>query len=823
MLWKRSFSAPNDLEGSGAVAGSSQRGSSPRAFARWMPWMRSWALAFLMAGAIVLILTQVHRHYPVQHWLFWRYAAYWGAMGLFSAACLSTGLRMSRVLVAPGAPVAERMVLSFALGVFTFFVGMVVVGLLRGYGPWFALGWPLAMVAVGARPLGRTLLRLARKTRPLRARGALALPLSRLPVVALGLLGVLMLYLLVLTPDNISYDAAWYHLAIAEHYAAYGGIERFHEGWFQGTNPHLGSLLYTWGFILPWTRVIDRALLCAHLEFLLFVWTLAGIPPLVRRLLYGTREPLAWVATFLFPGILLYDSNLSVGADHVGAFWAPPIALALLRVWRKPDPRSLTLLGVFICGALLTKYTVVVLAVAPIFAALGRALWVGAVGLGRKTAGGMRDAWFGLAAFAATGVIATAPHWLKNLLWHGDPLYPILYKHTHPDPWTVDSAAYYGIGIRDRLLGPKGTVWERGWDTVQTIFTFAFEPHNWARFHGDVPVFGFLFTVGSVLLLALPRTRRVWGLVLCTWVGLAVWYSIHPRDRYLQSILPWMVAVVAAALVLAWQGNRLHKGLALGLVGVQLVWGGDVYFIRTHAMAKDAPIKAVATFLAKGFEKKYEERLHAFGMMEKMGDSLPSGAKVLVHEEHLHLGLQARSVNDWPGYQGGLVYGRIASPRALHHQLVAWGVTHVAWVHQRSREAEGLAGDLLFFEYVTFYLGDSAAFGSWRLGTLGAPPPSERTHGDVVAVLGCGNDYQSGLYDRQSMVVPGGQREPSAYPTPQRRLGDNGLTAQEMIGVAQYVVWDPKCQDGVDRGWLESFEKVAKRGPAELWVRRAGQ
>jgi len=780
---------------------------------------RSIALGLGIVASAALILTQVHAHYPVQEWLFWRYASYWAWMALLSASCLSVGHRLSTWLSPQRAPVGEHVVTSFALGVFVFFLGMFLLGVAGLLGGAAAVAWPVVLLASGALPLARYLRRLVRHLRWWRTRPRPPASPWRYPVLAFGLLSLAALYFVILSPSNISYDARWYHLSIAEHYAAHGGIERFHEGWFQGTNPHLGSWLYTWGFTLPWTRLFDRALLCAHLEYLLFLWTLAGVPPLVRRLLHGRRSPLTWVATFLFPGIFLYDSNLSVGADHVGAFWAIPIYLAVMRAWRLPSPSRLLPAAVFISGALLSKYTVVILAVGPILVLCSRTVWVGISALVRKSAGTAWAAFAGLGVFAVTGLLATAPHWLKNWIWHGDPAYPILYKHFASRPWTEDSALFYAIGIEDRLIAPDGSLPSRIWETIQIVFTFAFVPHNWARFHADVPVFGFLFTVGTFLLLFLRRTGRTWGLVLTTWVGLATWASIHARDRYLQSILPWMVVVTAVVLVQVWRSHWAHRVLLGLLLAVQIVWGSDVYFFRTHSMIHDSPIKSAVDFIATGFAKKYDERLLAFGTMEKISNDLPEAAKVLVHEEHQTLGLQRRRVNDWPGIQGGLVYGRIADPAALHAQLVSWGVTHVVWKDTKSAAIDSVGGDLLFFDWVTRHTEDRKAHGGFRVARL-TPKVPEGPFEDLVAYLTCGTSYEQGLYRRGALHLPDKVAD-RAYPAPDTKLLADASNAEELIGRARYVVWNSKCRPEVKSSWLSGFDRVARRGSAtDLYVRK---
>lgn len=795
--------------------------SSPLGGAGWPRRIRFVALALGLIAGVALVLSEAHEHYPIQEWLFWRYAAYWGLMLVFSAACLSVGHRITTWLFPRRVPVAEHLVTSFTLGVFAFFAGMFGSGLLGLWKPWLAIAWPLVLIASGVVPAVRYGRRLARHLRWARRRPHAAQPVWKVALLGFGLLSLTAIYFTVLSPENISYDARWYHLSIAEHYAAAGGIEPFAEGWFKGANPHLSSILYGWGFLMPWTKLFDRAMICVHLEVLLFVWTLAGVAPLVRRLLRGRRVPYAWVATFLFPGIFLYDSSLSAGADHIAALWSIPIFLALLRAWSEPRPRQAIVLGVFIAGATLTKYTALSIVVAPILAMVGRSMWVGTVSLIRKTPKAAKSAWLGLGAFALSGVVLTTPHWLKNLIWYGDPAYPVLHKHFTLHPWTVDSARFFSINLRDRLASPEGTWTERAWETLQTLFNFSFVPHDYPRFHGDVPVFGFLFTVTSVLLLAFTRTARIWGLVFATWIGLATWLSLHARDRYLQALLPWMVAVTVAVIVLAWRSHWVHRGLLSALVGVQIIWGSDVPFFPTHAMIHDPPFKESIDLVATGFEGKYDKRFKAFGVMEKIGDMLPPDAKVLVHEEHITLGLRRPRVSDAPGRQGGIVYGRMKSPREAYGYLRSMGVTHVIWNGRQVEYSDSVAGSLVFLELVARHTTDEKRFGAWRVARLMLNPPPARPRFGDVALLACGYSYEHGMYKRSDLVVAGGERDKSAYPAPRRPLSSPKVTRKALIEGADYVVWNKKCHPKVERGWLSDFERIGRRGKdTQLYMRK---
>ncbi|HZX00620.1 MAG TPA: hypothetical protein VFF45_00085 [Bacilli bacterium] len=59
-------------------------------------------LPLLLVGAAVFFACFVHRFYPIQRWLFWRYAGYWLLCVVWSAACVSAGhLTLKLVLRRP--------------------------------------------------------------------------------------------------------------------------------------------------------------------------------------------------------------------------------------------------------------------------------------------------------------------------------------------------------------------------------------------------------------------------------------------------------------------------------------------------------------------------------------------------------------------------------------------------------------------------------------------------------------------------------------------------------------------------------------------------
>ena len=210
-------------------------------------------LPILLAGAAWVFVDQVDDHYPIEHWLFWRYATYWIACAYWSLACLAAGHFTVRKLLGRTLPVLEHLATSFAVGLFEFFLGMFLFGAFKLYDAGLFVGLPTLMLAVGGYSLWTYLRRCWRRLRKLR-RTARPAPLWALPVVVFGVLGLAMIYFLILTPDNTQFDARWKHLALAEEMVVTGGIRRFAEGWTVESYPHLASFVYAWAFLLPFGR-----------------------------------------------------------------------------------------------------------------------------------------------------------------------------------------------------------------------------------------------------------------------------------------------------------------------------------------------------------------------------------------------------------------------------------------------------------------------------------------------------------------------------------------------------------------------------------------
>jgi hypothetical protein len=677
-------------------------------------------------GVFAIVL---HHHIPIDEWLVWRYASLWLLTGVWMLACASIGMLALRGLGPVARPFSEHLAIALPVGVLLFALGLFLSGLAGGLGPTFFWLYPIVLILLGlpvTRKIGQSFLRHARAAR---RRGARRRAQIERLAILFGLAGLVLLYLPLLTPQNALYDARWYHLPVAEYYASAGRIEPFQDGAFTAEYPHLASWLYTWAFLLPGGSLWMRIELAAHVEFALLLATLAAVCPLVNRLVARPRIHAAWVGFFLFPGILLRDSNLALGADHVLAFWAAPIALVALRVWQRPSRSSAVVLGALMAGATLTKYQALYLLPLPVVAIVVSALR----GLRKRPHTGKRapsQLWLPLLSFAAVAAL-TAPHWAAKWLWYGNPLYPFAHSWFGGHPWQADTV----VKTVEPYWTPEGSALARALETAKILVTFSFVPRGWTVLPGHIPVFGSLFTLGLAVLPFLRFARsRVWALVAAILAGIAFWYGTYHQDRYLQALLPWMVAVTVVVLALAWRRDVVTRAALVALVALQIAWSADLYFWPTQELCACSPVRLTVDMFALGSRDSREDRLDPRCKLASLAPLLPKDAKVLVHEQHEKLGLQRRWVTDTWGQQGAISYSQATTATEVAEMLHSCGVTHLVW----GRSAAGLqrwGDDFVFYDFVRALRAQTQSLGPFRVLPLPRTVPPAG-YGREVLLLG---------------------------------------------------------------------------------------
>jgi hypothetical protein len=778
---------------------------------KFAKWWRVVGLTLALGVALTLLVSTMQRHYPLQHWLILRYALYWLASLLFVGSTAVFGSAMLRWIWGGVLPIREHWAMALPLGLIGYFLSCFLVGVTGLLGTWFFFAAPVAMLAIGALPTFRYTRRLRRglsRARRIPAERKV-FPLTRF-LWALGVGALALIYFSILHPDNTGYDARWYHLVLAEHYASAGAVERFPEGWVMGTYPQLGSLVYTWAFLAPGARLFDRVELSAHLEFVIFVWRVLSLPVLVQRLLpRGGRAPASWAAHFLFPGVFLYDSSLLIGADHLLGLFAVPIFLMLLRAWPALSSRPMLLLGAMLAGAFLVKYTSVLLLAFPALAVALRLLWLLVrPGLGRSRSGAL----VGSAWLAGSGLLLTAPHWLKNWFWYGDPLYPQLHTRLSLRPWMAEANIPYHHDIAVAWHATRD--WAGILDTLRVTATFAFEHHDWPDLHGRAPVFGFLFTLTALCLPFLGKAWRLWALYFAGHLGVVAFCTVSWQDRYLQALVPWMASATAASLILAFRTHWLTRILAVALVTLQVAWGSDVYFYTTHRMAH-SPLQASIRLINTGREGNHRERFRVFSPLSDVAKGLPKSARPLIHESRQTLGLGRPRVHDRAGTQGALYYSSMRSPRALQSRLLDFRVTHLVWTSPEGIDT--LASDLVFLDFATNHTKRAKTVGPFQVAELSRTPVSATPFGKTVGVFDCSNTYEPGVYQLSDLTVsPFDPARP--YPKPRKDAASEPVTA--IAARADYLVINAGCAGLTRPTDLRGFKEIGARLNTRLYARK---
>jgi hypothetical protein len=813
---------------------ASLRGRLRDLAARWAgpssTWIRGTIVMALGAGATVGAAQHLGITYPVGDWLFWQIGTLWAWCLFLSAACVSAGhLVLGRVFRVRGRPVLETVVTSAALGLIVFTIGMYLVGAARQYNARFAVLLPALMIAAGAPDFVafvRERREIAREEAPVRRdpwKSAVAAAAA-----AFGVAGLVFVYLEAMTPEAINFDASWSHIPIAVDYARHGRLIPFDADYTRNF-PHLASFVHTWAMIVPSWGVLTeeplRWMLALHLEFSFFVWTLAGVAAMARWLLDDDRVRGAWAAFFLFPSIFVYDNNLGGAADHYLAFFAPVLFLAVVRAAPAFDVRACALVGVIAAGPLLTKYQAVYL-LAGVGAVLA-GLWIAAaVRRSRADRGGSAGevappTWKTLvvapAAVIAAFAIATSPHFVKNWVFYGNPLYPFAQDVFHSHPTTPNAAYLFEWLFKDYTWRPHGTFLQNVVDAVVLCFTYSFAPH-YAFWTKNWPHAGHLFTLCLPMAIFARGTKRIWLGIAASMAALFAWGMIFRVDRHLVSFMPLLVATTAALLARVWDLGWMARAGIVPLVCLQAIWGGDAVFYNGHSRLSSA-----IDLIRSGYDGRVKTRYRNFRVSERsLAAALPPDAKLVLHTYRPNLGIDHDLMLDWAGQQGLITYEGVHGPRGLYDYFRSLGVTHLIWIPGH-RAAGTKQEDVLFTDLVHRFAKTHRRFGAYDLVDMPNPPPPP-DHPYHVLSIGLGG-YKDGLYPVEAMKAYEGVPEHrEKFPPPERPLPKPGPDQLAMADESDAVILGEKARP--DASLKQHIDQLFETGQTykgfTIYVRKGG-
>ena len=205
-------------------------------------------------------------------------------------------------------------------------------------------------------------------------------------------------------------------------------------------------------------------------------------------------------------------------------------------------------------------------------------------------------------------------------------------------------------------------------------------------------------------------------------------------------------------------------------------------------------------------------RLRLYGAEADVASALPRGARVLLHEIQMHVGINARVVNDQ--WQGRIAYLTWQSPAVIYRELLPFKLTHLLW----NADASGwnsVGADLAFLGFASNYAEGATQYGGMKLAAFPSKPPPDGSFNDRVVVLACGNPYPNGVYPLRTLTVPA---EGQPWATPEGPVGDVAAA----VARAGFLAVQPECAPPLPPDVAAQFHGPVRRGPYNLYARKLG-
>ncbi len=348
-----------------------------------------------------------------------------GLTALVILIAIGLGLKMLRALPLQGGTSIERGVFSAALGLGALGYAVLALGLL-GLLRWWVFVILLVAVSLFAR---EEIMAVADGIlRPLKTKSASARLTSDEKIlmvlsVAIGALAVIQ----ALTPVW-DYDGLMYHLQGPRLFIQAGQIYQVPNNWM-ASYPFTLEMLFTLGLGLGSEQF-------ARLVHLTYAVLLALATYLGARRFAGRAA--AWLSAAILVGIPIYPIWATMAYCDLGwalyeflgvlavLFWLRQSGREVHKSVKDPEAHSgdrkaggwLVLAGVMMGFAIGSKYM-----------ALGGAACLGLVVLWSSRKTGWKALLKNGAIFGITALLVGSPWYIKNLLWTGNPVYPLYFTH----------------------------------------------------------------------------------------------------------------------------------------------------------------------------------------------------------------------------------------------------------------------------------------------------------------------------------------------------------------------------------------------------------
>ncbi len=786
--------------------------------------LRSVGVALIAVLGLAWFAHVVNGHYPITSWFAWPLLLLLSYTLVFQAACVAIGARvLPRILGDRQLPLLESWLAAMGLGLVAFVGAMYVVGTVGLFVMPVAVALPTLAIGWGRRHLADL---VRRSGAELSTRGPQS-PSGRLWLTAgsaAGVLAVALIYLIGFSPDAISFDAQWYHLPIAQDYARHGRIVAF-PGDYNRSFPHLSSLVYTWGYLLPGLSTPLKWMMALHLEFAMVVWKLVGIAALAQWMLGDRPRRGLWLGMFLFPAIFAFGNTVGGGAEHFLAFWAAPMLTSTARMLEDDfDPRHAVLLGAFAGGATLTKYQAIYMIGACGSVIAARWIVVMLVHQRARKHGSsppstsLRRLWLAPVLVIATTMLVSAPHFVKNLIFYDNPLYPFAQDLFGGTPTHRLAGELWRTMLGEEANHPKAHGAGRLAWTFEIFASFSFVPHYTVGWVKPWPLFGSLFTLLAPCALLIRGSRRIWIGLWCGFVVLAIWGNTYLTDRYLNAAVPVFAAVTVSLLVRVWELGRIARVAVVPLVAFQVIWSADAAMYSGEKL-----LHRTMEIWSSGWRGKTTEaeRIGRFETFAQITEATPPDAKILLRGSRPSLGLDRDVWLDLQWGQAALFYQPLADARGLWTLYRARGITHLAWktdVHYSGT----LQSTVLFAELVAACGEERQRFGDFELMALCEQPPEPTS--PVRVLVRKQKIYEDGLYDVEDLHAFGrhSPREREHVP-PRTRVDFRKATELDAaLGSSDVVLLGPSptLSRAADAELRRDFDRFEALDTVEVWLRK---
>jgi hypothetical protein len=579
------------------------------------------------------------------------------ALGLLAFLLLlaaGTGLRLLRWLRLEGPGSLERALFAVPLGLGVLAYGVLALGLVGLLRPWAILLWLLLVAALTWREWGGVVAGLrAWLSRQPRAWAGLSAMRKAMLLLAGAILFLALLQ--ALSPPN-DYDGLMYHLQGPRLFLERGRLFLLPDLW-QANGPFTVEMLFTVGLAFG-SDTFARLLHLAYAVLLILAVFAAG-----RRYL-GERG--GWLAAGVLLGVPVLP--LWASTTYVDTAWALMEFLALLALdgavlpvgengaaKSAPIPKC-TLLAGLLAGLALGMRLLALGGVAALVLVL---LW-------RGRACGWRPALRQALLFSGVGLLAALPWYLKNLLWAGNPFYPLFFGGPEWPPfrltWLMTYLQSFGVGRSplDFLLLP--------WNLYAHHDRFA-------TFFWSTEAPSLIFPLAIFYLLTRRRDHRLDGVALFALLRFAVWAVGSQQTRFLLPTFPALSLLVAHVLL------RLADLPALPRVGrmvsIALVAGTvcTTLFYAFASAAQTGPLSVVVG--AESKEAFLRRTVHDYAAMRFIQEELPPTARVMMLWDGQGYYCDARCLPDADQSRWVQLVGSDPDPAEVASRLRESGVTHL--------------------------------------------------------------------------------------------------------------------------------------------------